>query len=336
MMPEDIPIYLITRYLSAEATDEERKELENWLGQSPYHQQILEEHRALWSNMRPQNRFDVDAGLRHINSRIDQFEHTKHSRQGTYIFKIAATLTLIAIVTVLTLNWWPHNLPADTIAWEQAETGAGQQQAILLIDSSRVQLNGKSTLNYPNAFTGSTREVKLSGEAYFDIAPDKQHPFIIHTGEVTTLVVGTSFNIKSDSDAVTVSVTEGTVKVIFNKDTVMLHPGDEVQYNNKTKHVTQGKANLEYVLAWLSGALILTDETLGSVAEKLHQQYGYTSIFDNPDIKKCRITAKFKNMPFEAIVEAIGFSTQTSVAIRNKQIEWRGLGCKPTNTTSTK
>lgn len=333
-MQENVPIYLITRWLSGEATPEERENLEIWLHQSPENKALFKEHETLWTRVRASERFKSDQALSKINQRIDAYEKlqsTSRSSPPFLLYKIAASLIAVGLVGSLWFWFSKTTHIENQLSWTEIKTPAGSQQKVVLSDSSLVQINGQSKLYYPVDFEGNTREVHLTGEAYFKIAPDKQHPFIIRTGDFTTQVVGTAFNVKSDSSTVAVSVTEGVVKVFVNLDTVTLHPGEAAIYAKEQNSIVKNKADLETALAWMSRSLILQDETLGVVADKIYQLYGVTSEFKSQRLKEVRVTGKFRKMSLEDILLAIEFSTGTNITYRDKHIIWNETQHSTTN-----
>ncbi|MBS1607146.1 MAG: FecR domain-containing protein [Bacteroidetes bacterium] len=125
----------------------------------------------------------------------------------------AALLMLIAAAPILWLakeHGVPHPLPVAA-ALTKRMTERSEYKYLLLPDSTQVWLNASSTLEFPAHFTTEKREVTLSGEAYFDVRHSERGPFIIHTGKISTTVLGTSFNIKAypDRQHVIVSVRTG-------------------------------------------------------------------------------------------------------------------------------
>lgn len=324
-MQENVPIYLITRYLAGEATPAERDTLDIWLQQSPENVALFKEHETLWTSVRANEQFKSDHGLAKINQRIDSYEKRQspaQSMSSLLVYKIAASLLAVGLVSAL-LYWFSLATSTENqISWTKINAPAGSQQEVFLSDSSHIHINGQSELQYPITFQGDSRVVHLVGEAYFKIASDEQHPFIIHTGDFTTQVVGTAFNIKSDSGAVVVSVTEGVVKVFSRQDSVMLSAGEAVIYTRERNQILKTRADMEAALAWMSRSLILENEALGVVAEKIYQLYGVTSEFKNQRVRDIRITGKFRKMALDDILLAIEFSTGTNIVHRDKHIVW--------------
>ncbi|SDE85421.1 FecR family protein [Mucilaginibacter pineti] len=152
------------------------------------------------------------------------------------------------------------------------ETPPGGQYQIVLPDGSKVWLNAASSLKYPAAFTGTDRQVELTGEAYFEVAKDKAHPFKVKTNRETVEVLGTHFNINSYSDEPTLKTTllEGSVKISTANTEQIIKPGEQAVLGNSLK-IQQ--ADEEEVMAWKNGLFVFNDEPLESIMRKVSRWY---------------------------------------------------------------
>jgi transmembrane sensor len=159
------------------------------------------------------------------------------------------------------------------------EIPIGGQYKIVLPDGSRVWLNASSSLRYPASFVGmKERKVELSGEAYFEVSPDKRKPFIVATSSQEVKVLGTHFNVNSytDESAVTTTLLEGKVAVHayarskISKD-VVLFPGQQsVTRDGSVKTV---QADIEAVVAWKNGLFKFSDANIESIMRQVSRWY---------------------------------------------------------------
>ncbi|MBT2559846.1 FecR domain-containing protein [Pedobacter sp. ISL-68] len=159
-------------------------------------------------------------------------------------------------------------------------TTNGETYQIVLSDGTRVWLNAATTLQYStNLKEGDKRKVKLlTGEAYFEVAKDKQHPFIVETAKQEVEVLGTHFNINSyvDEGRTVTTLEEGSVKVspIFNgthKNNIILKPGQQSLIANGNINVRQ--ADIETALAWKNGEIYFKDATIQEVLRQVSRWY---------------------------------------------------------------
>lgn len=164
-----------------------------------------------------------------------------------------------------------------------------------LPDGTTVLLHAGSELEFPASFTGKNREVRLSGEAYFDVAHNSKKPFIIYTGNVKTTVLGTAFNIRADEKQVTVSVTRGKVKVeAGSKVLAVLTPDQQIKYNVPNALIEKVTVNAySIVTGWASENMLFNGITFKEIADVLSKRYGVAITFKNEALKNCKIRASF-------------------------------------------
>jgi len=171
---------------------------------------------------------------------------------------------------------------AGGISYNTLTTPRGGQYEVRLPDGTKVWLNAASSLTYPTAFTGVNRKVTMTGEAYFEVAPDRQRPFEVGTGGLTVDVLGTHFNLNAYTDEAYVGTTllEGSVRVRTGKAAVVLHPGEQ----GLTEHSAGGRGNpggiktaaqvnLEQVMAWKNGLFFFNHADIQTVMRQLSRWY---------------------------------------------------------------
>lgn len=163
--------------------------------------------------------------------------------------------------------------PAEDVIYNKIETPKGGKYQVNLPDGSIVWLNSASSLRFPALFSGNTREVELTGEAFFDVAKNKNKPFKVMTKDQIVEVLGTRFNINSYGDEETIKTTliEGSVKIIYKDKVVLLSPGQQFQPNELRPKVIE--ADTEEVIAWKNGYFLFKDESIHSIMRKLSRWY---------------------------------------------------------------
>ncbi|MFD0792056.1 FecR family protein [Mucilaginibacter litoreus] len=166
-----------------------------------------------------------------------------------------------------------YNHTDAEMVYNTIETPRGGQYQVVLPDGSKVWLNAASSLRYPAAFVGAERKVELIGEAYFEVAKDKLHPFKVTMAQETVEVLGTHFNINSYSDEPSLKTTllEGSVKVSTAAVQRVIKPGEQAVLNAAGLKVQD--ADEEEVLAWKNGLFVFNDEPLESIMRKVSRWY---------------------------------------------------------------
>lgn len=165
-----------------------------------------------------------------------------------------------------------HN---NNVAYNTLTTPKGGEYQLVLPDGTKVWLNSASSITYPEVFIGKERHVKLTGEAYFEVAKNKEKPFYVSLNQVQIRVLGTHFNITAyaDDENMTATLLEGAVQVTKNKAQSLLIPGQQAVVNMGSDHIIVSEANIANAIAWKNGYFIFNDEDIRSIMKKISRWY---------------------------------------------------------------
>lgn len=171
-----------------------------------------------------------------------------------------------------------HNQQEGAAVMNKLSTPKGGQYQVVLPDGSKVWLNSASTLTFPTAFTGGSRDIQLSGEAYFEVAKNKVLPFKVHTDKQVVEVLGTHFNVNSYAGETTIKTTllEGSVKVAVGGKDYLLKPGQQASVGNRVKIIN---ADVDQAVAWMNGDFNFKDENIHSIMRKLERWYDIEVVY---------------------------------------------------------
>lgn len=259
-----------------------------------------------------------------------------HHKYSQWI-KVAAIL-LFSVLLSLAYYTVSHEEPEHSIFYTEKVAEPGEKVRFILSDGTQVHLNSRSRLEYPTAFEGPTREVWLEGEAYFDVAHDEFHPFMVHTEEITTQVLGTSFDVRSypEDDEALVAVAEGKVAVhksgvptLENNDRVILEANQWTNYGSGEQTFTMQIGDISTMIAWNEGVLVYENEELEEVADQLERWYGVEIHFTDDEIKDCVIQGEHKKETLENVLETIIYAfVDMEYQMDGRQVTLSGRGCK--------
>ncbi|WP_312791570.1 FecR domain-containing protein [Sphingobacterium sp.] len=310
---------LIDKYLQGTISVEEKKRLLRW-----YRQQ--QDQETVWTLEPGETEKDVS---QRIKSKIWSDIATPPSRKRIYwpYVAVAATLLLASFVVFMRTK---SGIVEQQISFSKSE--GTNNRFILLPDSSRVVLRAGTKLTYPNSFSGQTREVNLEGEAYFDIKHKNGQPFIIHTGEVKTTVLGTAFTIKypNGSNQVEVLVERGKVRVEDSKQVFAELTADQkIDIQGLKVKPAIEKIDVQSAMSWKRQDMAFDALPFGSLAEALEKRYGVSLDFANQTLRNCPISGKFTGS--ETIEEVLLNICATRNAAYRKtgdgRYEIKGPGC---------
>lgn len=244
-----------------------------------------------------------------------------------YILRAAAVLILICCAFLSWENFKPKQKLQANLKPVIHHT---QNKYLTLKDGSKVVLKANSKISYLTSFDGKTREISLHGEAYFDIHHNASKPFIIHTGSLTTRVLGTAFNIDASKKIVVVTVTRGKVSVQDkSKLLAILTPGKQVTYNTTTAGLKKETVKAAEKIIWATESMEFEALAFRDIAKLLSQRYNIKISFNNPDLESCPITASFKGSEsLEEVLDILCLTRQSAYESKQGQIIISGNGCK--------
>lgn len=201
----------------------------------------------------------------------------------------------------------------DKLVYNEIKIPYGKTFLITLSDGTKVNMNAGSSLKYPVQFVkGHNREVVLEGEAFFDVAKDKKHPFIVKTRGVNVKVLGTKFNVssyKEDTDVSTVLV-EGSVSLsskTMPNENAMLVPGEKGTWNTNNKAIAVEKVDTRIYTEWMTGELVFRKAAFRDIIIKLERSYNVTIENNKKDLLGKKFNASFnKNIEsIEVVLETM-------------------------------
>lgn len=287
---------LLAKYIAGEADAQERERVEVWLNETPDNHVELERMRSVWNwsgEAVAQPLPDVDAAWHRLQRRMDAPSGTLlHLRPMRRWLVAAAVLGALA----LTLRWWFQPASVQLVA----ERGYLSSN---LRDSSRVVLSPGTRMI---ATMGDERTVQLVGEAYFEVEPDQQRPFIIQADGLEVRVLGTAFTVSAYDTSLTweVRVREGRVRTTTGTDTLVLLAGDHVRVDKSNGKLvrTDGPATR----VWGERIIQFQATTMDEVVALLERMFSVDIEWSDPAFANCKLTATFENEPIERILEVIG------------------------------
>ncbi|MGA9639286.1 FecR family protein [Flavobacterium sp.] len=193
------------------------------------------------------------------------------------------------------------------ITYSESITQPGQRIKVSMSDGTQVWINAGSVLKYPKIFQGDTREVYLEGEAFFDVAKDKEHPFIIHTSKMDTKVVGTSFNVQAypDKENEEVSVLTGKVSVssVETDQQIFITPGQKASLDKKSNAIkSYSKIDISSISTWRTNTLFFDNAPINEVISAIERNYGIRIEMKDLKFKPLNINAGFEKLSAEQVI----------------------------------
>lgn len=281
----------------------------------------MEDLTAVWEAMGTKFSYSTansDQAWLNLQNEMAKSDKNHKNRQLRYrLLKYAAMIVMVMGVGFATYKviQTPEKQAETPIKMAFAETEAHPVNftVVTLPDGSTVKLNANTRIDYPEKFSATTRKVKLSGEAFFQVTRDTLHPFIIETENASVEVLGTSFNVSAYpvSGLVEVNVKTGKVKLTQRTDgksdqkTAILPAGEHGWLKVNSDEMGHSEVLAPNYSAWLTKEISFQRTPLAEAFSVLENTYHVTIKMDNAEIGKILYTANFANLKLDYIIEVI-------------------------------
>ncbi|MBN1181660.1 MAG: FecR family protein [Bacteroidales bacterium] len=365
---------MIIGFLQGELTDIEKNELFNWVGSDRKNTELFTSLYETWVISGAENgtrNADADTRWNEIQKYIQKRPEDKLiSISSRKIFPIIRTAASWLIIFVLggTFMYLISNKTIIQVSKPiVVSIPLGSKGNILLPDGTKVWINAGTEIIYKQNYGTKTRTISLAGEAYFDVANDEAHPFIVNTGDLKIKALGTKFNVKAypEENTVLTTLEEGKIDVQIVKpngkiQSIVILPGQNIAYQKSGKDLSSAgelkkddkdtlivanstitdiiHSELEVVddiktklyTSWKDDEWIIEREPLGEFAAQLERRYNVKIIFKNEALKAYNFTGTIRNESIEQILRALQFTAPLDFEI-NKDVVALTLNMEKSN-----
>jgi transmembrane sensor len=282
-----------------------------------------------------------------INERIDNPTlsvsklNARRSNQKLYWYAAAVIALLLCSFIIYISQRTTPTAPSSSKIAQRVEGGVeeqvmpkGKRSTITLPDGTRVWLNADTKLTYAKDFhTGATRDVYLTGEAFFKVVSNKTRPFIVHTSDVDIRVLGTSFNVKAyqKEEEIETTLVEGKIAIeeeAGRENTTILPNQRAVFVKEQKKLIVENNVETENYTAWKSGVLVFDDKPFYEIIPVLERWFNVTIHTGSNSNLDCRFTAKINNKSLEEVLELFESSDRIEYKIKGNEVFFEGSLCE--------
>ena len=317
MKTDEDYIELLADYFSGLISQKERAAIDEWKKASPNNLNLFDETEKVYravTLLTEMRQYNPSVALQKINTRIK----TKKPHQIIiYYWQRFAALLLLPVLLLGSIYFYrQHTRPVKATTWQTFDTPPGVKSQVQLPDGTHVWLNSNSQLTYSSAFVEGERRVTLLGEAFFEVAKDKKHPFSVNLGKIGVEVVGTKFNVTNytDENRTEVVLTEGKIKLyrndsVNNRVIAEMKLGDQAIYEKSNSRLSLHQVNTDKYTSWIDGRLVFMDDKMDEVVRKLDRWFNVTIEVANPEINSYVYTGTFRH---ETISQVLTLLKKTS------------------------
>lgn len=313
---------LLVKYLLEEATSAERDIVDEWVKEDADHLKYFNHFKFIWDTSKQlaaKSVVDENAAWERFQQRIQQPQQKAIVRSMESRFsrmRVAAMLAVALLGSITTWYLWNAAQPAKQLVMS---TGSITLKDTLS-DGSIVTLNKQSEISYPEKFKGSNRPITLKGEAFFDVAANKNKPFVVTVNDVTVTVVGTSFNIKSKAGKTEVIVETGIVKVTHKNKTLELRPKEKTIVTDADTLLQPEKVDGKLYNYYRTQSFVCDNTALWQLVEVLKEAYGVDIVIARKELRNLPLTTTFNEEPLKRVLEIVAGSLDLKIEKINGQI----------------
>jgi len=328
----------IYAYLMGDLNTWEVRELIQWINDSPENKRKFKAIREYWENSndtitldktnidRAYNKLSSGIFEDHSNGQVGQTIALPRTKSYKAVWMSLAASIVLALGVFFLMNLSQSSPANNGLAMIVKENPKGRKSQIFLPDGTKVWLNAESKVEYQEGFGHAHRNIKLHGEAYFDIEKNKNLPFIVETSKVSITALGTEFNVRSylEEASIDVLLTEGKV-VISDLDHInedeYLEEGESLSYSKYEKKFEMNLSEFENLLAWRNGILSFHEASQEEVFRTLERWYGVKLIVKKGGSnQEWKYTSRFENESLENVLISMGHVKKFDFNISNETV----------------
>jgi len=296
--------------LAGELSGSDRHALEQEITSDPEKEILYREYRKVWDQVGSEESapaLDMD---KEWNLFLGKWENSNKEANKVKVLSLRQVFIRIAAVVLIGLLTFASYRSIDILSATRKYVATNQPELVILPDGSQVTLNRGSVMRAFRKTDGEIRHIKLDGEAFFEVARDTLHPFVIEAGSAVVEVLGTSFNVNAykENGKVEVTVSTGVVAFSSAKDAerqVVLKAGNSGLYVARDEKLSLVQQADQNALAWVTKKLVFTGSSLAEVVARLNHAYAADIRIDSPGLENCPLTVSFDKQSLSSVIAVL-------------------------------
>lgn len=318
---------IIQKYIQDKTSEEENQQLHRWMQASPENKKRFFAEKDIWDS------YGFQANVKKYNPalELELLTNRRASITSKPIIRLKQFIQIAAILLVtFGLGWGTQFIPFDggrqqkVVEMKEIFTPKGQVNQVFLADGTRIWINSDTRLSVPDVFSDEERVVKLSGEAFFEVAKDNKRPFKVEVNGQQIEVLGTSFNINAyaASNKTETTLQTGRIRLHTDKQTTNLAPGEQAVFDRSARQLTIRKVNPLSFSSWKDGRYEFHNEDLLEVFELVERWYDVEITADEEYFKGMQFSGVIKrNKDAQHFVELLNLSIPVQYEIKGDKIQ---------------
>lgn len=297
----------INRVLNNEASEQEAKEVAQWFGSV---------EGQLGASLMLDA--DLEAMVPHYDAPV-RYERVRNINNVSRWWRVAAVVAMVLMVGAgLGGYFWQPKASWNTSSQVvKIQTGIGERSKAILPDGTEVSLNAMTSVTYDCSMSSGKRQVNVEGEAYFDVAKDAEHPFVIDANQMEVTCLGTALNVRNYADEQTSSVVlvEGKVRVTTESGDLTMEPDSRVECDKESLQLSKTKVLASNYTCWLKGETRYNNQSLENIARELARNYHINIIITSDELKAQHFTGYLGSCSLRNVLDILTITSDMAYHI---------------------
>ena len=302
----------INRVLNNEASEQDAREVAQWFGSV---EGQLEASLMLEA--------DMEALVPHYDAPV-RCERVRNINNVSRWWRVAAVVAMVLMVGAGLGGYFWHpelslNNPSQIV---KIQTGVGEHSTAVLPDGTEVALNAMTSVTYDCSMRNGKRQVSVEGEAYFDVAKDAEHPFVIDANQMEVTCLGTALNVRNYADEQTSSVVlvEGKVRVTTENGDLTMEPDSRVECDKESLLLSKSKVLASNYTYWLKGETRYNNQSLENIARELARNYHINVIITSDELKEQHFTGYLGSCSLRNVLDILTITSDMAYHIDGESV----------------
>jgi len=306
------------KYLDGELKKNEEKDIIDRVNSCEKSVKEFTKLKTIWDAVRQIKEYkslDVEKARKKVIKKLHGFGRRRNVL--FYLEKIAAVLFIPLLLSGFLYFYFSEPGQKQRDVYNELNIAFGTTSQLVLADGTKVWLNSGSNLKYPLNFKGYSREVYLEGEAYFEIAKNRNKPFIVKTSYMDVKAMGTSFNVMAypEEGMVETTLIMGKASLVEElatsklKTLTEIKPGEMASFDKIKKKIILEEVDTKKIISWKEGQLIFRDDPMDNVVRKLGRWFNTDIVLIDDELRSYRYTATFIDENLSQVLELLKMSS---------------------------
>lgn len=320
---------LVKKFLTQDISCDEEIQLFGLLADSSYYS-LYEYYVGVWMDNEAKGEasgYSCEVAYQRFELLAQKLQRKQTRVRVMQFARYAAAAIVLVALSILGVDRLSIPEPAETIVAvvpHELLVPRGSKCEFVLPDGTHVWINSDSRLTYYSDYNQKDRRIYLEGEAFFEVAKDRERPFFVHADDLAIRAVGTAFNVFTSKGIVETSLEEGCVELTrqgYVGQSLFMSPGEQAIYYKENRQLSVGKADVDVLTSWRDKKWVVRAMPLADFAQRLERRYDVKIVIANPNLMTAKVSATLTNEDIQKVMQGLAVAFDFKVKQKGASFE---------------